>query len=92
MVVFFIGAFWLQYAQGSDRKERRLREQFKGRRGAHVHREEAYMCVCARVPICMQFCECVLFLLPPSVPSALTAKHSSNVLSNKPMIIISVQY
>lgn len=52
--------------------------------------ESMHVCLC--VPICVQFPVCVLFLLPPSVPSALTSNPSSNVLSNKPMIIISVQY
>lgn len=45
------------------------------------------MCVCVGPSVCSS-----LFLFPPSVPSALMSKLSSNVLSNKPMIIISVNY
>lgn len=45
------------------------------------------MCVWVGPSVCSS-----LFRFPPSVPSALTSKPSSNALSNKPMIIISPHY
>lgn len=91
MVVLFICTLQLKYA-GCERGKKRWRGQGKRGRDVYVLSVKACMCICVRLSICLQFSVCVsvLFLLSPSVPSALTSKPSSNVLSNKPMIIISV--
>lgn len=52
-----------------------------------ILRVKGCMCIWVDPSVCSS-----LFLFPPSAPSALTSKPSSNALSNKPMIIISPHY